>query len=49
MTNEVDGESSVSTLLVAQTWRPGFGCCLSQGFTAVNRHHDQGNADKDKI
>jgi hypothetical protein len=23
--------------------------CLSQGFTAVNRHHDQGNSYKDNI
>jgi hypothetical protein len=24
-------------------------CCLSQGFTAMNRHRDQGNSYKDNI
>jgi hypothetical protein len=25
------------------------GSCLIEGFTAVNRHHDQGNSYKDDI
>jgi hypothetical protein len=28
---------------------PGTNFCLSQDFTAVNRHHDQGNSYKDNI
>jgi hypothetical protein len=28
---------------------PGVGNCLSHGFTAVNRYHDQGNSYKDSI